>query len=751
MTGDRPDRPNDDSRQIKPAGSAQGPGGAGRRFAGLFAWSLAGQVAIWAVCAGGALAFLHTSQDRWYVLARTRFLGVFVRHQVGMLRYYVVVALIVAVWLWIVRTAWVRTLAPRRRGVVRAVMVGLSCWLFATVMGYAAVFHFGSFWSVTSFLSDKYGLVIRYSDVAPAGWAVRVSVWILGLLTGAAAVRLMFDWPRRAVLVTSVTTAAVVLAVMVWPTGGSARASYVPAARGSQRPNVIILASDSLRADHLGCYGYKAKTGRDTSPNIDALAAEGVVMEDLLTATGSTTDSWLSTLSGRWPHEHGIRCVFPTHRMAEAATDVPTIVRTANEYGYRTVVVGDWAASGFDSVDYGFQVCRVDREMTFPDYIARVTEQAHLWLSAVMRNPLCRLLGLGLPGDLNRNGYRDILKIIDDELARSDETGQPLLLVAFSSVTHMPYRVYDEFDVRFGNPNYTGPHERAMNLSLYKLLAEGASEEVKASLRRIIDLYDTTVWIFDYMVGRVVDNLRSRGMLDDSIVIITTDHGEDFFDPNTDTSHGKYLAAGLQSFRLPMIIHWPGRLQPHRVRHMLRGIDVGPTLLDLTGMPALPGASGKSFAAHLRASLQADLDAIADDRTCFFETGFLWDCPATHPLGGEHLGYPTMSLVVQPDPGWDYRMVIPQQMYPTVMRAKDRAILRGDWKLVYLAMRGRPTLRLYNVRRDPDCLKPVPFENGPFQPLARDLHAWITADPHQEFYLYEAMTRWEFDRLFQVN
>lgn len=715
----------------------------------LLAWALAGQGVIWLICAAGALGFLYTGENHWYVLARTRFLPVVLHLQLAMLPRYIVLAVILAGWLGLIRTAWIRYRPPRRRSAVRAGMVGLWVWFHVTVMAYAVVFHFGSFWTITNLLADKYGVVIRGRDLAGLAWPIRISALLLGAITVAAALRLVIDgWGRpvvRRAMAATLVVAIVVAAVMAWPSGQSAAARAMVARRPADRPNVIILAADSLRADHLGCYGYKDQTGRDTSPNIDRLARDGVVVEQLLSATGSTTDSWLSMLSGRWPHEHGIRCVFPTRAMAEAAGRVPTVVRTAREHGYRTVVLGDWAACSFDSIDHGFEVVGVDRDMTFPDYIGQVTEKSHVWITAAMMNPIAKALGLGCSAELSRNTYQDILGMIDRELDLAGETGQPLFLVAFFSTPHMPYRVYDEFDVRFGDPDYAGPHERAMNLSLHELLKGGANERVAAGRQRIIDLYDTTVWVFDHIVGRAVDQVRSRGILANSILVVTSDHGEDFYDPNTDSSHGKYLAAGLQSFQLPMIVHWPGGLTPRRVPDRLRGIDVGPTLLDLMGLPALPGASGASFLEALTGT-----SAVAvEERICFFETGFLWDCPATHPPGGEHLGYPIMSRVVLPDPAWDYRMTIPDSMYPTVMQAKDRAVLAGDWKLVYLATRGTPTLKLFNIKNDPHCLKPLSFDQGPFDRLASLLHGWITADPREAFYLYDGSTRAEFDRLFQ--
>lgn len=736
---------SDSPASSQPRSSEPGMSG----FRALLAWSLLGQLGLWLLCAGLAIGFLHTSQDQWYVLARTRFLPVLLRLQLGMLPYYLVLGLVFAVWLWMIRRAWIAHLRPVRVWPVRAGMVGLWFWAILTIMAWAVVHHFGSFWSMTTLLADKFDIVIRYRDVAVVRPVVRLSAMLLVIVSFAAALNLaihILGDPRGrrvvriAVVIVFLTAVASGAAAMLRSSGHQAAAGVEQAHR-SDRPNLIVLASDSLRADHLGCYGYS----RDTSPNIDALAAQSVVVEDLLAATGSTTDSWFSTLSGLWPYEHGIRSVFPTCAQAEAAGKIPTVIRRAREEGYRTVVMGDWAGCSFDSIDHGFEVVQVDPDMTFPDYIGKVTEKTHLWIMAATMNPLCQWLGLSVGDDLNRNTYADILDMMDAEFARARRTGQPLLLVAFVSVTHMPYRVYDEFDVRFGEPGYEGPHERAMDVSLASLLEGGASDRLRQSRQRIIDLYDTTIWIFDRMVGRAVESLRTNDLLDSSLVLVTSDHGEDFFEPGTDSSHGKYVNAGLQSFHLPFVLRWPERLSPHRVQRRVRNIDVAPTLVDLLDLPPLGEVSGQSFVDLLLDPTRDDGDKSAP---CFFETGFLWDCEATYPPDGNHLGYPAMSMVVSPDPQWYYRMVIPEATYPTVMRAKDRAVLIGDWKLAYLATCGRPTLQLFDIADDPHCRNPLPFDQGPFNDLARQLHAWITADPREEFYLYDGMTRRQFDRLF---
>ena len=702
------------------------------------------------------MAYLHTSDDRWYVMARTRFVGALVRTQLALLWYYLALGVAIGLWLWVVRTAWVRHRPPRSNWTVGAGLGGLWLALVATVLLHALAFHLDSFWSVRNFLEDRYGLVIRYSSLESAQWVARFGKWTLLGVTAVASVRLLADWVagrrnrmllRRAAWLVPIASIGAVAAAAWWPKTHAAPAPASEAHPRDRLPNVIILGCDSLRADHLGCYGYRDKTGRDTSPNIDALAAEGVLIEDLFSVSGSTTDSWFSMLSGRWPHEHGIRTIFPTRQMAGAAGHVPTLVRQAADRGYRTVVLGDWAACSFDSVDHGFQQRRCDPDMTFPDYIGRVTEKTHVWVSAAMMNPLCRWLRLGFGGDLNRNTYQDVLAQLEAELERSRETGQPLFLLAFLSVAHMPYQIYEGFPVRFGEPGYQGPHERAMDISLNDLFKRGAHTTIGSARQRIVDLYDTTIWVFDQIVGRAIEQLRKRDMLDDAVVVIVSDHGEDFFEPNVEASHGKYLVAGPQSYHIPLIFRAPARLTPARVPHRLRTIDVAPTFAELLGLGPLEGATGRSFLPQMTATPE-ELDAMPDDRVCFFETGFLWDCPIVYPPDDPHRGYASMSEMVEPDPAWNYSMVIPEAKYPLVMRAKDLAILKGDWKLVYVAQRRRPELRLYNVADDPHCQRPLPRSDGPFDELARELHGWITADARRDFYLPEDMTPAEFDALF---
>ena len=115
----------------------------------------------------------------------------------------------------------------------------------------------------------------------------------------------------------------------------------------SEKPNIIILASDSLRPDHLSCNGYHRKT----SPNIDALETKSQNFTKCFTPIGSTLESMIGLMSSQYPHTHGVRHMFPSKidvdRVNQEAPKLPNILK---ESGYETAVIGDWCSAIFNEV-----------------------------------------------------------------------------------------------------------------------------------------------------------------------------------------------------------------------------------------------------------------------------------------------------------------------------------------------------------------------------------------------------------------
>ncbi len=360
--------------------------------------------------------------------------------------------------------------------------------------------------------------------------------------------------------------------------------------REPPRPSVLLVTVDTLRADHLGCYGYE----RPTSPRLDALAAAGARMERALAPIPRTTQSLASLLTGRTTIRHRVRSLH--HRLDPA---VPSMVERYAEAGYDTAAYvvlpyfrqDHGLAKGFDTFDHFAETGGADLRAEVP------TDAALEWLRA-----------------------------------RGD---RPFFLWVHYRDPHYPYfppaEVRDRFD-----PTYEGPYEESFRFWAIDAHGRPIGGDLKAAdkettgryrfghrrlperdVRRAIALYDAEIVWTDRHVGRLLDGLSALGRDDDTIVTMTADHGESFGEHGYWFDHGENLFD--PSLRVPLLMRAPD-LPPTVVEEQVGLIDVAPTLLDLCRLPALERIQGRS----LRAALEGK---PIEPRALFAESGrpFSWE------------------------------------------------------------------------------------------------------------------------------
>jgi arylsulfatase A-like enzyme len=342
--------------------------------------------------------------------------------------------------------------------------------------------------------------------------------------------------------------------------------------RGSEPPpHVILISADTLRADRLGAYGYAA---RPTSPRIDALAEEALLFEVHLAAAPWTTPSHMSLLTGLTPTRHGVtgsdrglrealQGERPIERLPEAIT---TLAEALASQGYATA-----AFTGGATLDP-----RIGFDQGFRAYDTSMVKLDH--------------------GRIER-----VLEWIDDH----DEG--PFFLFWHTFEVHAPYLA----------PDFLGdvlPPERARALGdrLQSLPEKNGWKQVRAAKKVMRKhgaytpevtraLYDGGVRSFDRWFGALVDGLRERGLYDRTLLVLTSDHGEQLgeegrpgpFGDGFYNVHGHTLFEEL--VRIPLVIRLPGSSGGRRVAPVTASIDVMPTILDLVGVAAPPEMQGRSL------------------------------------------------------------------------------------------------------------------------------------------------------------
>lgn len=345
---------------------------------------------------------------------------------------------------------------------------------------------------------------------------------------------------------------------------------------------ILYLDLDTLRPDHLGCYGY----GRATSPNIDRIAAGGVRFDGCYASDAPCLPSRSALMTGRFGIHtgvvgHGGTCADLRPEGPERGfrselgrTSLPAVLKSAGLY---TAYVG-----GFG-----------ERHSAWPFYAG--FREIH---------------------DTGKGGMEsaeDVTPTALDWIARNGGRDGWYLQVNYWD-PHTPYRAPLEFGDPFAadplpawltpevlerHRGLPGPHgareinmyDSATNVRYPRHPGEIAD---MADLQRIIDGYDCGVRYMDGHIGQILAALEAQGVLDDTAIIVSSDHGENLGELGL---YGEHATADAITCRIPLIIRWPGRRAGTVDGGLHYNLDLGPTLAELLGRPAPVSWEGQSFAA----------------------------------------------------------------------------------------------------------------------------------------------------------
>jgi arylsulfatase A-like enzyme len=333
----------------------------------------------------------------------------------------------------------------------------------------------------------------------------------------------------------------------------------------AQRPNVLLVTIDTQRADALGIYG---NPGGHT-PHIDRLAADAVVFEQAVTSSGTTFPSHATMFTGLEPASHGVRS--NADRLDASFT---TLAERLFVQGYDTAAFVSYASMLVrGGLDQGFLAVS-DREA--PER--------------------------GMPV---RRGS-DVNALAQAWLATPRE--RPFLLWVHYFEPHAPLRLTEYARSRLGHGG--GPFGR--RVSVQELMALGRDVPWTPERREALRIfYDGETREADRLVGELLDLLRSEGLYDRTIVVLTADHGEALGE-HGDVGHG--LVVWEPVLRVPLVIRDPRNPGPRRVATRVGLVDLAPTLLDLLDMEAPEPSEGRSVAAAVRGEPIAEARYFAQTR-----------------------------------------------------------------------------------------------------------------------------------------
>ncbi len=358
---------------------------------------------------------------------------------------------------------------------------------------------------------------------------------------------------RRSVLVIVLAGGLVLLATLLIR-GTAPPASSGPAADG--RLNILLISVDTLRADHMGIYGYD----RATTPFIDSFFKNGVVFERCISQAPWTLPAHMSIFTGEYSSTHG---VLDKHTCNVLDPRTETFVDVLHRAGYTTAA---FTGGGFVSEDYGYH--------TFDVF-----------------------------DDSGKRTARNFADMITWVRQRSSE---PFFLFWHEYWPHCPYTPPLEHDI-FSDPEYAGPIDvhpapggssmaRRCGIYYQKMLPDLGPDDVQ----HVIDKYDGCIRQSDELVRRLIDTLSVEGLLERTLVVFTSDHGESFADRQHEQRIGHH-AMYEEVLRVPLLI-WSPELEgtPARVPDVVESIDIGPTILAQVGLELSQDVQGIDLFAGVR-------------------------------------------------------------------------------------------------------------------------------------------------------
>lgn len=480
------------------------------------------------------------------------------------------------------------------------------------------------------------------------------------------------------------------------------RTPVIERAPRDERPNVLVLAADSLRADRVA---------PRTAPRLAALADESAVFERAYVSLPRTFPSWVTLMTGRYPHHHGIRTMFPSREAR--AKDLDALPRRLARAGYATQVVSDYAGDVFPRIELGFG--RVDTP-TF--HFGELVRQRALEAQV----PLLPLLGTRLgatmaPSVRGMGRMADAPDVARRTLAAIDAAGdRPFFTVAFFSTAHFPYAAPSPGYGRFTDRAYRGRYKYEKQNRLGR---ETPPDE--ADVAQIRGLYDGAVSVIDEAAGTVLDGLAERGLSRRTIVIVTADHGETLFEAGRGHGHGDHLF-GEEVLRVPLIVHDGRRPQAKRIGGIARDVDLAATVYALTGTTPPGDLDGASLAPALGG---APLTTPA----AFAETGLWFTEEPDGVPPSLRLPYPDVSRLLEVVRSAGEDVVLQDAYVPLTLTAKHRAIVTATHKLVLAPTRQGLRAMLFDIVKDPGCTVDLAAEQPDVTTALREqLLAWVLED-----------------------
>ena len=316
------------------------------------------------------------------------------------------------------------------------------------------------------------------------------------------------------------------------------------------KPNILFIIIDTLRSDHAGCYGYN----RPTTPELDRLASEGILFQSAIASSSWTIPSIMSIFTALDPSLHGV-----TSHSDRLGPGFATFAGSLKQGGYQTAGIVSTPSlvsqfgfnTGFDFYD----------DISIPMNVGMdLSEQ-----------------------DKSATGYHlketsePVTRLAVGWLRNRRDAKKPFMLFLHYFDPHVDYQPPAEYAAMFTDPSYAGSRDGTEILSLKNKLL---TQEDK---KHIVDLYDGEIRYTDDQIARLFEELRSLDLYSNTLIVVTSDHGEEFWDHGS-LGHGHTLYE--EQVKVPLVIKLPGGESAGTVcTNLISHVDLMPTILARVDLP----------------------------------------------------------------------------------------------------------------------------------------------------------------------
>jgi arylsulfatase A-like enzyme len=500
-------------------------------------------------------------------------------------RRFCTILLLSPVLAFILNAAWSHASALERGAVAAAAVVVAIALIWKRCLGAAGI---GTAAAIS-------GLLLNFAAWFPSAIGRRFPGWLLvavlpgvviallaGALLGLRAASLV---GRRLPTSRAFARAAGILSILALFGGAELVSSYAeggpaarrpdgPAAPASPRPNVLLVVLDTVRADHLGLYGYT----RNTTPRLKEFAEHATLYGNAFAAAPLTLTSHASIFTGLYPQSHGAYHVSPNFPQGRPMADTfPTVASVLTLAGYRTAAV--MANRYFLRPDFG-----MTRGFQYADWqqpVEMLNSSRGFFLRSRFRNflPPAGAMARAMDartltaGEVNSRAY---------SLLDGGPPGTPFFLFLNYMDAHEPFLPPPPYDRMYPGSEIA---YRGLDFDVNK---NNVAIDPKAR-EYFVSQYDGALGYLDEKLAEVFALLKKQGIYDRTLIIVTSDHGEAFGDRNI-VGHGTSLYE--DQIRIPLLVKYAGQSQPKRVEAPAGHVDLMPTILEAAGVAIPDGIQG---------------------------------------------------------------------------------------------------------------------------------------------------------------